>query len=126
MICNRCKIKIPDGAPHLEVEDKVVCYDCLYKIIEWMTDFNHGGIMPYFLQGLIDEYFTRKRRRTLNKSLAERVLKKYNHICIYCGDNKKLTIDHIRPVSKGGKDSFSNLQVLCRSCNSRKGNKWGK
>lgn len=126
MKCDKCNTKILDSDPHLKVKDKVVCYECLYKIVEQMADFNHGGIMPYFLQGIIDKYFTRQKRRTLNKSLAKRVLRKYNHTCVYCGNTKSLTIDHIRPASKGGKDIFSNLQVLCKSCNSRKGNKWGK
>ena len=123
MICDNCNTKMIDGAPHLRIKNMVICYDCLYDIVKWMADFNHSGIMPYFLQGIMNEYFTKKNRRVLNKSLVKKVLLKYNHTCVYCGDNKNLTIDHIVPVSKGGRDVFSNLQVLCKSCNSRKGNK---
>lgn len=34
-----------------------------------------------------------------------------------------LTVDHIKPLSKGGKNGLYNLQVCCVKCNSSKGNK---
>lgn len=44
-----------------------------------------------------------------------------NFTCQNCGSRKRLTIDHIYPESKGGKIEPSNLQTLCKSCNSKKG-----
>lgn len=35
---------------------------------------------------------------------------------------RNLTIDHKKPVSKGGTDRLSNLQLLCANCNAIKGN----
>lgn len=35
----------------------------------------------------------------------------------------ELTIDHITPWSKGGRTVLSNAQLLCRPCNSQKGNR---
>lgn len=43
--------------------------------------------------------------------------------CVHCGKNLKLTIDHIIPVSKGGLHTKSNIQGLCKPCNSSKNNK---
>ncbi len=44
-----------------------------------------------------------------------------DRVCQHCGSEEKLTIDHKKPRSKGGTNDLSNLQVLCFSCNSRKG-----
>ena len=41
--------------------------------------------------------------------------------CVYCGSKRRLELDHIQPISKGGTDDRCNLQTLCRTCNRRKG-----
>lgn len=42
------------------------------------------------------------------------------HQCQECGGVEHLHCDHVIPVSKGGLTEETNLQVLCRVCNSRK------
>lgn len=45
---------------------------------------------------------------------------KLNNICTICREPKKLTKDHIIPLSKGGTDFITNIQPLCKNCNSKK------
>ena len=40
--------------------------------------------------------------------------------CAFCRQPKKLTKDHIIPLSEGGTDYIDNIQPLCRNCNSKK------
>ena len=35
--------------------------------------------------------------------------------------DRQATVDHIIPLSKGGAEDFTNLQLLCRKCNVEKG-----
>ncbi|MCM1266209.1 MAG: HNH endonuclease [Candidatus Gastranaerophilales bacterium] len=49
------------------------------------------------------------------------ILKRDGFKCVICGrskaDGAKLHVDHIKPVSKGGKTEESNLRTLCDMCN---------
>ncbi len=44
-------------------------------------------------------------------------------ICKQSFFKEELTVDHITAWSKGGRTVLSNAQVLCRACNSKKGNR---
>lgn len=49
-----------------------------------------------------------------------------NNQCQYCAKHfmvDKLTIDHIVPSSRGGKNEWLNLATACKRCNQKKGNK---
>ena len=48
------------------------------------------------------------------------ILKRFNYRCARCGSDEDLTKDHITPICQGGKTTSSNIQPLCRSCNSKK------
>ena len=41
--------------------------------------------------------------------------------CNWCPSRDPLTYDHIYPKSKGGCNCKANIQVLCKTCNGRKG-----
>lgn len=66
-------------------------------------------------------------RSKMSDSIRYDVLKRDNFSCKICGatsrEGAKLHVDHIIPVSKGGKTEMNNLQTLCERCNLGKSNK---
>lgn len=51
------------------------------------------------------------------------VYKRDGYRCGYCGSRDMLTLDHVFPKSRGGKDSWQNLVTACQKCNTYKGNR---
>ena len=51
------------------------------------------------------------------------VFRRDRHRCQYCRSTDRLTIDHVMPKSRGGKDTWENLVAACVPCNNRKGNR---
>jgi len=46
---------------------------------------------------------------------------RYGNICLSCGEEIVLTVDHVIPLSLSGTNTIENIQPLCLSCNCRKG-----
>jgi 5-methylcytosine-specific restriction endonuclease McrA len=49
----------------------------------------------------------------------------YGSRCWWCGhclSEKKLTLDHLKPKSRGGSNSLENLRLACFPCNNSRGN----
>lgn len=73
------------------------------------------------------EIISRVERSKMSESLRYDVFKRDNFKCSICGmsakDGVKLQVDHIIPISKGGKTEIENLQTLCSRCNIGKSNK---
>jgi 5-methylcytosine-specific restriction endonuclease McrA len=57
------------------------------------------------------------------KLSRKRLYKRDDNQCVYCGSKKTLTIDHVMPKSRGGKNSWMNLVTCCTPCNIKKGNR---
>jgi 5-methylcytosine-specific restriction endonuclease McrA len=53
----------------------------------------------------------------------QNIFKRDEFKCLYCGSENNLTIDHVMPSSRGGRNSWENLATCCKGCNGKKGNK---
>ena len=72
---------------------------------------------------LLFEEPTRRRPKCPEKMKRE-LHKAQGGKCMYCGRKPGIDLmdcDHKNPKAKGGSDQKRNYQVLCRTCNTRKG-----
>jgi HNH endonuclease len=82
-----------------------------------------------WLNNAAKRHHTKIRRREFQASRSQIILRMIEagipHVCAHPGCNAAtdLTIDHREPLSRGGADDISNLQFMCLSHNSKKGDK---
>jgi hypothetical protein len=63
--------------------------------------------------------------RNIPRDVKDSVWNRDGGRCVECGSNKNLEFDHIIPHSKGGSNTYRNIQLLCESCNRSKSDKIG-
>ena len=66
-----------------------------------------------------------RKRHTISQRVKDQVWRRDGGKCVECGSNYKLEFDHIIPHSKGGANTYRNIQLLCEPCNRSKGAKIG-
>ena len=98
-------------------------------ILEWHEDWTVRSAhwetrVPAVI--MVKEYMKQKTHIRYSKA---NVFLRDLYTCQYCGDNqlnkRTATLDHLIPVSKGGKSVWENSVCACAPCNSNKGNKSG-
>jgi hypothetical protein len=69
---------------------------------------------------LLNYVSVKSRKIRVNR---HRIMRRDGYTCVYCGSKKNLTIDHILPKSRGGRNTWQNLITCCSGCNRIKGDK---
>lgn len=72
------------------------------------------------LEFRIRESRIRANGGTFSKKDWLTLLELHSNKCYYCGSSDNLTIDHMTPISRGGKNIKENIVPACFSCNFRK------
>lgn len=94
-------------------------------------EFTHSEIIKCLVQAkktISTRINVNYERALMTDSLRYDVLKRDKFRCTICGataqDGVKLHVDHIFPVSRGGKTELDNLRTLCERCNRGKSAKY--
>lgn len=101
--------------------------DWIDTILAGLDDGN--GISTYELPSVVEKVrFVRRQRRLMTKRLRYEIMARDGFRCVKCGrgpsDGVILEVDHICPVSAGGRTEPDNLETLCRDCNRGKSSIW--
>jgi len=71
---------------------------------------------------ILNEY---QKRKTSVRFAKHNVFLRDGYVCQYCSESVtkgSATLDHVLPVSHGGKTTFENTVTACSKCNALKGN----
>ncbi len=75
--------------------------------------------------GFISQAKENRKRESIPQNVQDKVWRRDSGMCVKCGSKEKLEFDHIIPFSKGGANTYRNLQLLCEKCNRQKSNNIG-
>lgn len=106
----------------VEIEKNKLAHPGLYEEEHITYDTKKLEDLPLYEIGKLDP---QREKELRDGAFAKSRTLQGTYRCACCGmeaDNRvPFQVDHILPMNKGGKSVPENLQILCRSCNGRKG-----
>lgn len=96
------------------------------EVLEFHSVKVHSAHDSFLLPSVLKlKRFINNRFRQKVRFCRENVFKRDDHTCHYCYKKfpvKKLTIDHVLPLSRGGEHAWRNVVSACGKCNNKKAN----
>ena len=88
-------------------------------------DYKDDEIVVTFEVDVTEGNQKKKRSRRISQDVKDKVWRRDEGKCVECSSNENLEFDHIIPHSKGGANTYRNIQLLCEKCNRSKSAKIG-
>ena len=88
-------------------------------------DYKDDEIVVTFEVDVTEGNLKKKRSRRISQDVKDKVWRRDEGKCVECSSNENLEFDHIIPHSKGGANTYRNIQLLCEKCNRSKSAKIG-
>jgi hypothetical protein len=73
------------------------------------------------VQAMAEQLTRGTKREVITSDIKMFVWQRDAGSCVECSSNENLEFDHVIPLAMGGSNSARNLQLLCETCNRRKG-----
>ncbi len=120
--CRSCEVQKPldefGDEPRNRDGLRSWCDDCQRaRTLQWHRDNPDAIFRLKSIRRVLEEEYP------VSRADLRGLMARHDGTCAYCGVAEAKSIDHVVPVTRGGKNSIGNLVPCCRPCNSSKGNK---
>ncbi|MHB1949357.1 MAG: HNH endonuclease [Gammaproteobacteria bacterium] len=103
-----------------------IIYRIVYRV--YKRSIEKLNFIKSMQRQLNQELIEKNLRNGIEAGIRLKVMKRDCFKCRYCGESPStdpkitLVVDHIQPLTKGGKNCLDNYQTLCNFCNAGKSN----
>lgn len=105
------------------VKNQIFTKDEILSLIVRLDNKSNG----FYNDREIWDALCRVERGRVSNKMRFSIYRRDGYRCCICGKHgtsHELEIDHIKPIAKGGKSTYDNLQTLCKNCNKLKGDSY--
>ena len=117
------------GERHTDARHAPSLFETFHQIISMMADIHAIVVLIHKLFLLLERVpVSTCARLNLQKTALTRrnLMTRDNHQCQYCLkhlSSRHVTLDHVLPRSRGGRNNWENLVICCLACNLKKANR---
>ncbi len=119
----RDQLFMPERAPKNPTEREEIALRVKKAAYDEEADLAKLRAAVANLEAAIEYSKSGPRREAIPEDVKLVVWTRDGGACVRCGSKQGLHFDHIIPLAKGGGNSEANIQILCQTCNLKKGDK---